>query len=43
MKSSTHSQEADCFFQDCELDARNRTAVADAGRSQHVCAGADVR
>ena len=26
-----HEQEADCFFQDCGLDACHRAAVADAG------------
>jgi hypothetical protein len=26
-----HQQEANCFFQDCELDACNRAAVADDG------------
>ena len=35
-------QEADCFFQDCELAACDRAAVADAGRGRHVCARSDV-
>ena len=36
MKFTHHSEEADCFFQHCGLDACHRAAVADAGRGQHV-------
>jgi len=35
-------QEAHRFFQDCELAARNRAAVADAGCGLHVCARSDA-
>ena len=43
MKFTSHSQEADCFFQDCRPDACHRAAVADAGRGQHVRVCSDVR
>jgi outer membrane protein assembly factor BamB len=41
--SLPYSQEADCFFQDCWLDACHRAAVADAGHGQHfhVCTTSD--